>query len=104
LDGDVWLRCTKQLLWSYTIMRTIKQLHWISLAKPGNFKAETAIGDYTLMDLPLGCAASFHSAKVPFRNISDERGVTLEQAKQLCQQDFERRTNEWFASLGPATA
>jgi hypothetical protein len=84
-------------------MRTIKLLEWKAQSRAGKHEATTPLGTYTLMELPLGCAVSFHSRQEPFRTISDNPGVMFEQAKGLAQSDFERRTHVWYASLGLST-
>jgi len=66
-------------------------LEWKPSVQPGVTEAETALGTYRLRDLPLGCAVSFHESGRGFCNISDRKGVTLEQGKAIAQQDFESR-------------
>lgn len=80
--------------------RFVQLLDWKEWPRPGVHEARTPLGTYRLHDLPLGCAVSFHSPKETFCNVSDKPGVTLEQAKQLAQYDFEARTDAWFASVG----
>ena len=75
------------------------QLNWRPGERPGNFEATTPIGVYKLMDLPLGCAASFHSRHIPFVDINSKLGVTLEQAKEMAEKDYEQRRDATLASL-----
>jgi hypothetical protein len=69
----------------------VQTLEWKESATPGVHEAETALGIYRLRDLPLGCAVSFHENGRGFCNVSDRKGVTLEEGKQIAQQDFESR-------------
>jgi hypothetical protein len=69
----------------------VQTLEWKESAVSGVHEAETALGIYRLRDLPLGCAVSFHESGRGFCNVSDRKGVTLEEARQLAQQDFESR-------------
>jgi hypothetical protein len=78
----------------------IQLLDWEEWPRPGVHEAQTPLGTYRLHDLPLGCAVAFHSPKVAFCNVSDKQGVTVVQAKQLAQHDFEARKDAWFACVG----
>lgn len=81
-------------------MITTKPLEWKPQARPGAHEASTPLGTYTLFELPLGCGVSFHSKTIPFININDKPGVSLELAMQMAQADFERRTCDWYKSIG----
>lgn len=74
-------------------------LNWRSSGRPGDYEASTPIGVYKLMDLPLGCAASFHSPHIPFVDINSKPGVTLEQAKEMAEKDYEKRREAALESL-----
>ncbi len=66
-------------------------LEWKAADTSGVYEAETVLGVYRLRDLPLGCAVSFLESGRGFCNVSDRKGVTLEQGKAIAQQDFESR-------------
>ncbi len=68
-------------------------LEWKDSSQPGVQEAETALGIYRLRDLPLGCAVSFLESGRGFCNVSDRKGVTLDEGRQLAQQDFESRVS-----------
>ena len=69
----------------------VQTLEWKVSAALGVHEAETVLGIYRLRDLPLGCAVSFHESGRGFCNVSDRKGVTLEEGRRLAQQDFESR-------------
>jgi hypothetical protein len=69
----------------------VQTLEWKASATPGVHEAETVLGIYRLRDLPLGCAVSFHESGRGFCNVSDRKGVTLEEGKHLALQDFKSR-------------
>jgi hypothetical protein len=75
------------------------RLNWRPSGRPGEYVASTPIGVYKLMDLPLGCAVGFHSTHIPFFDINSKPGVTLQQAKELAEKDFEQRRESTLASL-----
>ena len=75
------------------------RLNWRPSGRPGEHVASTPIGVYKIMELPLGCAAGFHSTHIPFFDINSKPGVTLEQAKELAEKDFEQRREAALKTL-----
>jgi hypothetical protein len=69
----------------------VQTLEWKESATSGVYEAESVLGVYRLRDLPLGCAVSFIESGRGFCNVSDRKGVTLEQGRALAQQDFADR-------------
>lgn len=70
----------------------VKGLVWEQVA--GNvWNAEALQGFFQVKEFPKGCAVSWTFGSC-VRNISDRGGVTVDEAKGLAQEDFERTIKE----------